>query len=179
MNLTDLEVVMNQDQVRIRVAEVLAKAKSIWASFDGSNVSVDFFSKGSAAGLASLRSKRVSFNTVLMSRHPEDFDNTIIHEVAHLVTYQIRPNAKQAHGPEFKRIMLILGGSPNTYHTYDVSGLKRTYAKTRYVYECSPGCTHNMTKGKHDKIVSGVIYQCRHTGKRIMKNSFTGKVETI
>ena len=113
---------------------------------------IGFFQKGTYAGRAWYKQHKVEFNTVLAEENGDRFENTVIHEVSHLVTNALFPSAKQAHGPEFKRVMATLGGEPNTYHKYDVSSVKISRTVVRLVYKCS--CrTHYVTKGMHSKIV--------------------------
>lgn len=168
---------MNRDDVRARVVDLCILADKIFNTKLLGNVSVGFYSKGTAAGLAH-RSGHVEFNEVLMARHPEDFDVTIIHEVAHIVTFKVFPNAKQAHGPEFKRVMRMLGvDNPTRCHSYDVSGLIRRKTVKRFEYVCEHGCTHGLTIHRHKTIESGMVrYRCAKHGTYI---KFTGVVAEI
>lgn len=80
---------------------------------------------------------------------------TLAHELAHVIQYVCFPHAKQAHGPEWKRIMRDLGFEPSTYHSMErpkVNGKKpRTYKKTRYVYE-KDGKRVLLIKKNHTKL---------------------------
>lgn len=82
-------------------------------------------SMGAIAGRAFLRTKRIELNSTILMANLNDFiRTTVAHEYAHIVTNVIFPNAKQAHGPEFKRVMNFLGVEPNTYHNYDVTKVR-------------------------------------------------------
>lgn len=164
---------MNREAVIARVAEVCRKADEIFKTSLSGSVSVGFFSKGTAAGFAYGGSNRVEFHEVLMGRHPEEFDTTIVHEVAHLVTFKVFPRAKQAHGPEFKRVMMMLGvANPTRCHSYDVSGLKRYNTVKRFEYKCEYGCVHTLTVRRHNAAMEGSArYLCSKHKARI---SFTG-----
>lgn len=168
---------MNRDDVRFRVVELCELADKIFGTKLFGNVSVGFFSKGTAAGLA-YHNGRVEFNEVLMERHPEEFDSTIIHEVAHIVTFKVFPNAKQNHGPEFKRVMRMLGAdNPTRCHSYDVSGLKRYNTVKRFEYVCEAGCVHSLSVRRHNSIVNdGKRYRC---AKHAVPIKFTGVVAEI
>lgn len=168
---------MNRDDVSFRVVELCELADKIFGTKLFGNVSVGFFSKGTAAGLA-YTNGRVEFNEVLMERHPEEFDTTIIHEVAHIVTFKVFPNAKQNHGPEFKRVMRMLGAdNPTRCHSYDVSGLKRYNTVKRFEYVCEAGCVHSLTIHRHKTIESGKVRcRCAKHGTYI---KFTGVVAEI
>ncbi len=168
---------MARDDVRFRVVELCELADKIFGTKLVGNISVGFFSKGTAAGLA-YHNGRVEFNEVLMGRHPEEFDSTIIHEVAHIVTFKVFPNAKQNHGPEFKRVMKMLGAeNPTSYHSYDVSGLKRYNVVKRFEYVCEAGCVHSLSVRRHNSIVNdGKRYRC---AKHAVPIKFTGVVAEI
>ena len=78
--------------------------------------------KSPIAGYAYMREKKVEFN--LRFAEEQDFETTIMHELAHIVQYLVYPFAKQAHGPEFKSIMRTMGFSDRTYHSYNVKAAK-------------------------------------------------------
>jgi SprT protein len=124
---------------------------------------VGFEAKGTTAGLAYRNGKRVAFNTILAEENRDEFDNTIIHELAHLVTYKVYPRAKQNHGPEFKRVFVYLGGNGKRGHTYDVcSVINTTKVKKQFIYKCN--CqVHTLTSIRHNRIVQGKqTYSCKH-----------------
>lgn len=102
-------------------------------SFDPT-VTVGFFTHNTIAGKAMPETREVAFNTKLM--HNADFSNTVLHELAHIFTADRFPHAKQWHGPEFRMIMLELGGVPNTYHNYPVQKAKRTLHRVVGVCAC-------------------------------------------
>ena len=61
----------------------------------------------------------------------EDFNRTIVHELAHIIQFRIYPKAKQAHGVEFRGIMARLGYDGSTYHKYSVSKAKSSVARIK------------------------------------------------
>jgi len=79
------------------------------------------------AGVAYFNlTKGIKYNLAFicsMENHTE-FDRTIAHELAHVIQFRLYPRAKQAHGPEFRAIMLVLGYNGSTYHSYSVSKAK-------------------------------------------------------
>ena len=102
------------------------------------SVKVEWFEHNTTAGKAYPQLRKVAFNTNLM--HNEGFSNTVIHELAHIWTADRFPQAKQKHGPEFRSIMQLLGGVPNTYHNYPVQKARRTLK--RVVGKC--GCKEHL-----------------------------------
>jgi SprT protein len=134
------------------------------------NPEVGFEVKGRTAGLAYQNGKRVAFNTVLAEENRDEFDNTIIHELAHLVTFKLYPRAKQNHGPEFKRVFVFLGGNGKRGHTYDVCNvINADKVKKRFVYKCN--CqVHQLTSIRHNRIVSGKqTYSCGRCHVRLTR----------
>ena len=72
------------------------------------------------AGYARYIEHRVEFSAELMWEHTEHFvQDTIPHEVAHILTHIIFPNAKQHHGPEWRNMLRWLrnGKEPMRFHT--------------------------------------------------------------
>ncbi len=130
---------------------------------------VEFFNKGRKAGWAKYNSHTVGFNELIARDNWEEFENTIIHEIAHLATIRLFPYAKQHHGPEFRRVMHHMGGSGATYHNYDVSSV--TTKQKRYVYACDCD-THALSGLKHARVKKGVVYHCKKCKATV---KFTGK----
>ena len=153
----------------------LALAQEMSYPFMGSILTVPeigFYSKGAVAGKAYYSAHKVEYNEILAKENGKDFMTTVVHEIAHLVTYKVFPNAKQAHGPEFKHVMKSLGHDPRTYHSYDTSSVKRKVTKTRYIYTCScENKTHELTRQKHEKAEILICRICK------FKIQFTGEVK--
>lgn len=59
----------------------------------------------------------IELSTALLWEHGQDMlDWTIPHEFGHIVAYRIFGDI--GHGPDFKRVMLSIGGNPSTYHNF-------------------------------------------------------------
>lgn len=155
---------MKDSIVAIAQKELTNAAKMFNINLDEFDVSIETEEKGTAAGTCwSLGNKYVlTYNVGIAKKNGiEAFNNTITHEIAHMIQKIVAPHAKQAHGPEFKRIHKALGGTGKTYHNYDIQGLRKRKVK-RHVYDC--GCTeHQLTTGLHNKIVklSGRGFSCK------------------
>ena len=110
------------------IKEVTATCNLFWEELSkvykiGSLPAIGFVTnKSPIAGYAYRWEKRVEFN--LRFAEEQDFETTIMHELAHIVQYEVYPFAKQAHGPEFKSIMKTMGFSDRTYHSYNVKEAK-------------------------------------------------------
>lgn len=160
---------MNREQIYNAVDSTWEKVRTTWASFNYvCKPTVTFVTKGKVAGRAFYSRHMVEFNSVLARENSEDFMDTIIHEVAHLVTHRLFPLAKQHHGPEFKRICQMLGGSGERCHNYDVSNVKRKINKTYHIWKCA--CQeHLLSPQKHKKGMNGTTrYSCRQCKTQVM-----------
>ena len=110
------------------IKEVTATCNLFWEELSkvykiGSLPAIRFVTnKSPIAGYAYRWEKRVEFN--LRFAEEQDFETTIMHELAHIVQYKVYPFAKQSHGPEFKSIMKTMGFSDRTYHSYNVKEAK-------------------------------------------------------
>lgn len=69
------------------------------------------------AALASFRVKTLWFNQMYLTpKNLEIYVSEVIpHEVAHLVSDFVYPNAKYAHGKEWKEVCTELGGVPKQW----------------------------------------------------------------
>lgn len=104
------------------------------------------------AGTAS-RSFKIEINEQLFLQNEEDFFNTTIpHEACHIVQFIKYPNAKQAHGPEWKNLMRMIGSDPSRCHNYDVTA----FLSNRVIYKCRcEGKLFQLTKRMHNTIQNG------------------------
>ncbi len=172
---------MTRNDIIAMVNEIWAAANLTFALKNKAVPEVTFFSKSAVAGRAWYSEHRVEFNEILALENKETFETTIGHELAHLITDQLYPKAKQHHGPEFKHVMEAMGYDPRTYHSYDVSSVTTRRVKTRFEYVCiTCGKDYEVAKPTHEKmqaiasINSGVVrhsYMCK-CGATI---KFTGK----
>ena len=111
------------------------------------------------AGYAYQRRNHIELNEQLFEANEETFfSRTIPHECAHLIQHKIYPNAKQAHGPEFRNIMRSLGAETSRCHSMDVSV---AYEKPMYQYKCSCDRVLNLTKLIHTRIQNGSNRRCK------------------
>jgi SprT protein len=118
--------------------------------------------RGRTAGKAFFAEWSVNFNNVLLEENFDDMlEQTVPHEVAHLVARQISQYRITPHGAEWKRVMRGFGKDPKRCHTYDVSNAQVRFRKPskKYLYECG-GCGVQITIGatRHKRCVRGASY---------------------
>lgn len=88
----------------------------------------------------------------------EVLNRTVPHEVCHVYVHKYFTRAKQAHGPEFRRLMKALGLDGSTYHKMKLENgpQRKKNKKLRFVYvRPSTGEKIHVTKKDHEKSQSG------------------------
>lgn len=159
MNKTQIE-----DFAIVTWTKAVEKFSKVPAVAYASTPKVSFFDKGTTAGWAKYNIWHIDFNIEIAKRAGDAFKDTIIHEVAHMMQYLVYPHAKQAHGPEFRRICVMLGGSGSTKHSYNADGLRAKTVK-RHVLQCVCTKTFNATTTTFNKIKeSPRSYHCSVCG---------------
>ena len=148
-----LDRALSDDSLHSSVAEALRAVKA--------NVKVEMSNRMTrAAGKASVEmmfgkiipsTLTLKLSVPLMGRATEEErEETITHEIAHLVDYVLR--GKSDHGPIWKRIHRALGGTGARCHNIDRTGLKR--AVTRHEYkDHRTGRVVLFTNGNHQKVM--------------------------
>lgn len=126
-------------------------------------VDIRFDLKGRAAGIAGYKGYRfyLRFNVDMMMNTSWDhiFDDTIPHEVAHLVCY-VNPSLGRNHDYGWKRVCVALGGNGKRCHSEEV-----VYAKGQtYTYISELGKSINVSELIHKRIQSGRSYRYKTGG---------------
>jgi len=155
------------EAIRNKTAEVLAKAQLLYGV--DLKPTVSFNLRGRVAGWAGCRhcaGQRIyilRFNRELIAgNHFEDIrDNTVAHEIAHLVCYA-RPKLGKNHDAGWRRVCLALGGNGNTRHDYEV-----TYANGSWDYISTAGHKITISNIRHKKVQQGTFYNLKHGMGRI------------
>lgn len=105
---------------------ILDKAKIAWAKFSevypdcGTMPELSYEIKSSNCAGFAFYSGKVLFNLSYFCTHEDalELEETVAHELAHIVQYRCINQAKQAHGPEFKLLMQLAGYKGTTYHKF-------------------------------------------------------------
>ena len=85
-------------------------------------------------------------------------EQTVAHEVAHLLAHELFGPRVQSHGKEWQAIMVKVFGLPaDRCHTYDTKRVSRR----PWVYQCQcEGKTITLSTIRHNRAKKGIIYQC-------------------
>ncbi|ADM80033.1 hypothetical protein phiAS5_ORF0190 [Aeromonas phage phiAS5] len=168
-----------------RIAHDLALAKECF-NVDlviGKNLKVEFNMKGRAAGQAKMvgskfggydsRKYTIRFNVNMMIMSEKAWwhllDETVSHEIAHIVDYVQRN--KSGHDSRWKFIHAMLNGSSETYHQLEVACAEYEYNVHGKVVKLGPV--------RHNKIQEGKSYRVEVNGimRPLTKANFVGVVE--
>ena len=116
---------------------------------------------GCIAGKANYNGWKIHYNYTLLKENFKNFvEDTIVHEVAHLVEYA--KYQKCGHKENWKGIMRQLGISdPQRCHDYNVAHCKR---KTKqFIYECNCNTKHVVGNKMHGRIsYDSSNFRCGH-----------------
>lgn len=144
---------MNEEQIIAFAKGILEKGNMLFPSLriKFSEVTFHFRLRARTAGIAGIRGSSMSlnFNMVLAKAYPEEFKNTVIHEVAHLFGFNL---GDYGHGPKWNYIFKMLGGNGEKFHNM----ANPTFVK----YTCDCGHIHNITPIVHKKMLQGSRYRC-------------------
>lgn len=121
------------------LVEYYTKAKILFPTMTISLPSMDFNKRGLSAGTATYSTNHISINPIYLVEQANNnfIEETIPHELAHLIAYNVYGRAGHGHGRKWQRVMRTLGQTPDRCHNYD-----GTNARVRQTvkYEISCGC---------------------------------------
>jgi len=154
---------MSISEIMQKVEEVQDKLEKIGFPKLSVNVEVGKLGRG-IAGSAFYKTKLIVISSDYLKEYPERIiDITVPHEIAHLYTIEYYPRAKQAHGPEWRRICRYLGINGDTYHKMKLENgptIKRR-EKVRFIYVTEVTKKEiKLTKGQHEKVQGGGKFSC-------------------
>ncbi|MDA8787001.1 SprT-like domain-containing protein [Porticoccaceae bacterium] len=160
-----IEPITQQQQAEVieATSRCIALAADIYER-EFSSVPVDFDLRGKCAGMYQVRRKqrRIRYNPWLFAKYYQDsLSDTVTHEVGHYIVDCLYGSRRvKPHGPEWKSIMLDLGGIPRATGDYDLTGIPmRQYQRFDYLCGCR---AHQLTIMRHRKIQRGrASYLCQ------------------
>lgn len=161
----------------VRVTEVLELAKQLFdVHFNPEDVTVRYDLRGKCAGMAIMHRGQYSlrFNVEAINNHFDDmFDNTIPHEVAHLVCYA-KPNLGKDHNAGWKRVCRMLGGDDSRTHSMKLTPAKRV---NEFEYVLPSGNKVKLKTIRHNRLQRRQVsaYRYGSTGERITADMWVGQ----
>ncbi len=132
-------------------------------------VEIRFDLTGRAAGMIvfpPMGKAVIRYNWVLLCENSEPFiQQTVPHEVAHLVARTLYGSKIRPHGREWQEVMAFFGADVQRCHQFDTSRSARRRLQ-RFTYHCS--CTtHQLTSIRHRRALAGQVYRCRACGNAL------------
>lgn len=122
--------------------------------------------RGMTAGQAFVADNRIRLNTQLLTEHGQAFiDETLPHELAHLVVYQLYGRRARPHGEEWKAVMALFGAKADRCHSYTVQPARQV-ATYRYYCNCRE---HEISAIRHRRVAKGRRYVCRSCGETLYR----------
>ena len=147
-----------QDEAIKETFRYIALAHELWPLIedDLEYPLVTFDLKGRTAGTANYRDNIIQYNNDMLENEEGFIQGTVGHEVAHLIHKALIARGmakeyKKPHGNEWKRIMRLIGCSPERLHKYHGYQTK-TVTRRKYRYYC-PQCSKTFDVGikRHTK----------------------------
>lgn len=100
-------------------------------------VDIDYsWSMRTRIGYADLIRHRVRLNARLLSAHPDELEDTLVHELAHVAAVLICGLEIAPHGSEWAGLMRLAGLEPERTHDLDVATLAQGRRKYLYLHRC-------------------------------------------
>lgn len=167
-----------QQRVTDKLVEVIAICeKQFNRKFTMPTVAYDIV--GTTAGYANYGMHRIRLHPILLMENLEQMINeTVPHEMAHLITGLVYPHIKERtfaysgfgvkatkcahHGPEWQGVMRLMGLNPARCHSMDTSSFV-----VKHAYVCST-CNreYKLTQRRHNKFQKNTAaYRCHCKGK--------------
>lgn len=116
--MTEQEMIL---AIQSKIKEVYETAKVKFGR-EFATPSFNFHVKGKVAGWAHYQANVMRFNRKLMLENWQDFiEDTVPHECAHLIAWQLKGREGVGHGFWWKHVMVSLGVEPKRCHSYDTS----------------------------------------------------------
>lgn len=119
--------------------------------------------KGTSAGTC-YPDKKYDFN-LYIAENNEGFEQTVWHEVAHQIAWQLYGRAERGHGRGWQRVMRKLGRKPSRCHSYKEVKLARVTKQYRYKCEC--GAVMTISSVRYNKQMRGRAIYSHNCGRKL------------
>lgn len=95
---------------------------------------VKFNLRSGTAGRAQIGRNIIEYNPTLLRENPDNFlARTVGHEVVHHAAYALHGWDIAGHGPEWRRMMVMMNLPAVRCHSYDISNVPSRIGKTRNI----------------------------------------------
>jgi SprT protein len=126
------------NQVRAVVLDSIARVEAVYPDLNLPPLIITYQRSYTTAGWARGIHYHVNFDPILLSAYPSAFLYQIVpHEVAHVITEHIHGHDTQAHGKEWKAIMILMGLKPDRCHGLDTNISKRQFTTYKFLCACN------------------------------------------
>jgi predicted SprT family Zn-dependent metalloprotease len=153
-------------EILLKVERLLEVARDLYPSFDmhPQHVPVVFANMGTTAGYAKWQVTEYDefiFNIEINVQAididwADTFNDTIPHEVAHIVTRYIYGRNVKTHGPEWKKIAISLGSTGKRTHSMPLKKARKQRRKTRtFWYTATCGTKVSLGVTQHNRLQAG------------------------
>lgn len=167
-----------RNKVLNQVNDLIAKAREMYRGHGIQTPVVLFDLTGTTAGEA-WGSYKIRLNSALFAVNESEFYNdTIPHEVAHIVQHTVYPHSKP-HGSEWRSIMRFFGYNPTRKHKMDCTAVRRRKATVTVMCTCcSKEFPMGITKAKRMFAYGSKKYHhrtCGHKSQLVLKQEIFSK----
>ena len=139
-------------KVKDQIHSYITLASTLWGrEFRLPTVSYDL--KGHTAGYAKPSTNHIQLNISLLlnpDTQEEMLNQTLPHEIAHLIHKQLYPNDRAWHGKNWQYIMVRLGLNPERCHDMPTKPARKTRKFEYTCYAC--GKTYTVGLKRHNGI---------------------------
>ncbi len=126
---------------------------------------IRFDLKGKVAGMAvQARGRRscdrmlLRLNADMLRDHPREMiQQTVPHEVAHVVTDFMHGHQVASHGREWRAVMHAFGKPPTRCHNMQAKASRKLHY---YAYRCGCEAPKYLSSVRHRRIARGHVYSC-------------------
>lgn len=170
-------------KVNVTVAATIEKIEQLYKTKFHKPVEIRYdIDSARTGGLAYPGQFLIRLNPAYLNKYQDEYiKRTVVHEVAHLGVEQVYRKDQgrwkvDAHGPEWKNMMIRLGANPSRCHSYEAEeGQGRQ--KTKYAYVCGR-CNSPIPVGPkvHANIQSGRTYTSNCCRSKLVFKGVAGAV---